>query len=263
MEEKISVIVVTYNRLNYLKLAVESILQQTYQNLEVVVVGDGHQSDVQDYINDHNDERISYLFVDHCGYPAKARNLGIQSTKGSLIAFCDDDDVWLPNKLVKQMDVLTKDPGLVLCCTNRLIINSDGEVADKKSAVWLPSKYNLSNLLISNFISYSSVILKREILVKTGLFPDEIKFKAIEDYHLWVRVAYFGKVHFLNENLVLYRVHNSNITTSFSKGASRNILLFNDLFSKYKFPLLDKVKAYLVAYFKVVLYKVREFRLSH
>lgn len=263
MEEKISVIVVTYNRLDYLKLTVEAILQQTYRNIEVVVIGDGHQADVEEYINNHEDQRISYLFVDHCGYPAKGRNLGIKNTNGPLIAFCDDDDVWLPNKLAKQMDVFKENQGVVLCCTNRVIINSDGEISDKKSLAFLPGEFNLSNLLVSNFVSYSSVVLKRAVLEKTGLFPDEMKFKAIEDYHLWIRVAYFGEVHFLNEDLVLYRVHNSNITTTFSKGAYRNILLFNDLFSKYKFTLWDKVKAYSVAYSKVILYKVREFKLTH
>ena len=262
MFEKISVIVVTYNRLQYLKLTVDGILQQTYKNLEVIVVADGDQSDVREYISNHDDQRLSYSFVDHCGYPAKGRNLGIEKTSGAYIAFCDDDDIWLPNKLELQMRTFQLHKDLVLCCTNRAAINSEGVITGQNSLRLKPSKSSLGELLISNFVSYSSVLLKRTVLEKTGLFPDDIKFKAIEDYHLWIRVAYFGEILFLDEPLVLYRIHDSNITTRFSIGAAKNIQLFNELFKKYNFKPIDKIKAYSMAYFKIFFYQLKELNKS-
>ena len=256
MKDVISVIVVTYNRLDYLKLTIESILSQSYRALEVIVVGDGHQPDVDGYVNQHQDLRISYFHVDHCGYPAKGRNLGIQNSRGSLIAFCDDDDIWASDKLAKQLDVFRKQEDISLCCTNRSFINCDGKILMGKSLKWLPTRYTLNRLLLSNFVSYSSVLLKREILVKAGLFPDDIKFKAIEDYHLWIRIAYFGRISFLNEKLVLYRIHNSNITSKLSLGANRNIQLYRDLFNRYKFKKIDQLMAYSAAYFKLFYYKL-------
>jgi len=256
MKDIISVIVVTYNRLDYLKLTIESILSQSYRELEVIVIGDGHQPDVSAYIDQHDDLRISYFYVNHCGYPAKGRNLGIQNSRGSLIAFCDDDDIWASDKLAKQLDVFKKNKEIRLCCTNRSFINSDGKILEGRSLKWSPTKYSLKRLLLSNFVSYSSVLLKREILNEAGLFPDDIKFKAVEDYHLWIRIAYFGKVFFLNEKLVLYRIHNSNITSKLSLGANRNIHLYKDLFDSYKFKKIDRLMTYSMAYFKLFYYKL-------
>lgn len=255
--EVISVIIVTYNRLGYLKITIDAVLRQTYSNLEVIVIADGHQLDVDEYIRQVGDSRLSYSYVEHCGYPAKGRNLGIKMTSGKFIAFCDDDDVWALNKLEKQITFFKENDSLVLSCTNRAIIDSNGERSNVKSLKWIPEECNLSNLLMTNYISYSSVLLKREILIKTGNFIDDVKFKAVEDYHLWIRVAYYGQISFLNEILVSYRVHASNITTKLSKGAERNILLFRDLFGKYEFSFLDKLKTYFVAYSKLYVYILR------
>lgn len=254
---KVSVIIVTYKRLDYLKLTIDAVLNQTYANLDLVVVADGHQQDVADYIATHTDARLSYLYVDHCGYPAKGRNLGLSKTDSKFVAFCDDDDVWALDKLEKQLNVFGERPELVLCCTNRKIIDSHGVISEQKSLKWLPATFNLDSLLLSNYITYSSVLLKREVLARAGEFPDDIKFKAIEDYHLWIRVAYFGPIYFLDEPLVLYRIHNANISTKLAKGAKRNLSLYKDLFRKYKIPVYNKLKAFGMAYFKILYYTLK------
>lgn len=254
---KVSVIVTTYNRKEYLTETIQSILNQTYQDFELIVIDNFSNYDFYALIESFKNEKIIALQNQNNGIIAINRNIGINQAKGEYIAFCDDDDIWIQNKISKQMDVFDKDKSLVLCCTNRLIINSNGKRSEMKSLNWIPSKYNLSNLLLSNFVSYSSVLLKREILNKTGVFPNDLKFKAIEDYHLWLRIVYYGKIFFLNEMLVLYRIHDSNISTKLSKGAARNILLFTDLFNKYKFSISDKIKAYSIGYSKIFIYKLR------
>lgn len=256
MEIKVSIIVVTYKRLNYLKLAVESLLAQTYKFAELLIIGDGHQQDVEEYVISLNSPNIFYFYVEHCGYPAKARNFGIGKCKGSFIAFCDDDDMWLNNKLEKQMTIFSENQNIALCCTNRNIINADGDRLSTKSLNRIPSKFNLGNLLVSNYVSYSSVVVKKAVFEKTGLFPDDIQFKAIEDYHLWIRIALFYEIYFLNEPLILYRLHETNITEKLSYGARKNIKLFKDLFSKFKFKLSDEIKAFTTAYTKLLIYKL-------
>jgi len=253
----ITVIVVTYNRLSYLKLTIDSILQQTYKNLEILVIGDGDQTDVKKYVEQLVDFQVEYLFVPHCGYPAKARNLGIETAKGSFIAFCDDDDLWHPNKLEHQMQFFNQDSSLDLCFTNRTVIDAAGNIIEGKGLNWIPSKTNLSTILLTNFISYSSVLLKKEILIKTGLFPDELKFKAIEDYHLWIRIASCGKLYFLNEKLVHYRIHENNITKKLSVGAKSVLLIFKDLFPQLRLNYYLKLKAYMGVYTKYIIYRIK------
>ena len=254
--DKISVVLVTYQRLDYLKLTVAAILSQTYSSIELIVVGDGDQPEVREYINTHTDDRIFYSFVLHAGYPAKARNKGIEISKGKYIAFCDDDDLWHPEKLEKQMLIFLKDPFLDLCCTNRFVIDSAGNIKEGRVLNWIPSKADLRTILITNFVSYSSVLIKADILNKIGLFPDEIKFKAIEDYHLWIRMADKGKLFFLNEKLVYYRVHQSNITKRLSVGAKSVLLIFEDLFPQLRLSYYLKFKAFFAVYAKYTIYKI-------
>ena len=256
----VSVIIVTYNRLPYLKLTIDSVLKQTFQDFKIVVVGDGDQIEVKSYIESMKDDRISYRYVNHCGYPAKARNLGIQCTNSPYIAFCDDDDLWRENKLAEQMNIFKNDQKIDLCCTNRVIIDKDGIESKKKGLKRIPEKFNLSNLLISNYISYSSVVVKREILEESGTFADSITFKAVEDYHLWLRIAFFGNIHFMNEKMVSYRVHDTNISSKLSIGAKKNITVFKDLFKKYRFKVKDRVIALAVAKMKLYFYKLRELK---
>lgn len=253
----ISVIIVTYNRLNYLKLTVESVLAQSIRFKELLIVCDGHQEDVKDYISSLNDERILYHYVNHCGYPAKGRNLGLQLAKGDYIAFCDDDDLWMPQKLRKQMAVFQNDPSVGLCFARRSIIDSNGDAVEGTTVKWIPRKPTVHNLLLTNYISYSSVVINKAVLQKTGIYMDDIRFKAVEDYHLWLRIALLSKIYFIDEVLMLYRVHNSNISDKqLSDGAKKNMLLYKDLFSKFKFSYPDKLKARLTVYSKFLTYKL-------
>jgi glycosyltransferase involved in cell wall biosynthesis len=219
--KKVSVIIVTFKRLFYLQMAIDSVLQQGYENLEIIVVADGDQPDVKEFVGHHPDKRLQYFYVEHVGYPSVARNLGLEKASGDFIAFCDDDDIWLPNKLAAQLEVLEKENS-ALCFTNRLIINSSGDIENKEALRWLPKQFNVNTLLASNYITYSSVVLRKSILKQTGVFPEESIYKAVEDYHLWLRIAYFGKLSFLNQHLVLYRVHETNITFEPSIGLKKN-----------------------------------------
>lgn len=253
----VSIIIVTYKRLAYLKIAIDAALKQTYKSIEIIVVSDGEEPGTRRFIEEHYGSKVFYHYVAHAGYPAKARNLGIEKAKGKFLAFCDDDDLWLPDKIEKQIKVFNNNLNLALCCSDRFVIDGQGGVKEGAGLNWLPAKKNLSTLLLTNFITYSSVLIKKEILLKTGLFADDIRFRAIEDYHLWIRVANFGNIYFLNEKLVYYRVHDNNITRKLSVGVKSIFLIYKDLFPGLRLNYYQKLKAYLMLVTKYTIYKVK------
>ncbi|MGJ1317232.1 glycosyltransferase [Sphingobacterium spiritivorum] len=258
MEKKVSVIVVTFQRFEYLKLTLESILAQTYTNFELIVVSDGYESDVKEYVKSlfESGYSIQYDFTEHCGYPARPRNLALKKCKGEYVAFCDDDDLWESDKLEKQIDVLDRNEDVVLCCTNRDEIDSNGHLLTKKSINYVPNYPTFNKLLFTNFISYSSVLIRKSIIEKSGVFIDDIKFRAVEDYHLWLRVAYYGKVYFLDEIMVHYRKHGGNITSKFSVGIKKNILVYDNIFSTLNVSKIRKFFSYVTVYVKSAIYRL-------
>ena len=99
----VSVVLTTYNRADLISETIESILSQTFRNFELIVVDDGSTDNTEEVVRSYNDERVHYIKTDNWGGPAKPRNIGIKKAKGEYIAFCDDDDLWLPNKLEVQL----------------------------------------------------------------------------------------------------------------------------------------------------------------
>ena len=105
MQEKlVSVIIPTYNRSSFLKEAIQSVLNQSYNNFEIIVIDDGSEDETEKVIQSFNDSRIKYLKREHTGSPAFIRNQGMKIAKGEYIAFLDSDDLWFPHKLKMQIN---------------------------------------------------------------------------------------------------------------------------------------------------------------
>ena len=101
----VSAIVTTYNRANLIGETINSILKQSFKNFELLIVDDGSTDNTGDVINSFQDKRIVYIKSDNWGGPARPRNIGIKRAKGEYIAFCDDDDLWVKDKLEKQLNI--------------------------------------------------------------------------------------------------------------------------------------------------------------
>lgn len=227
----VSVIVPTYNRAGFLREALTSILNQTFSNLEIIVIDDDSDDNTKETVIDLNSEKIIYSKQKKIGIIGKLRNIGIKKSKYGIIAFCDDDDIWEPEKLEKQLKFIDK---YDLVCSNAKVINSKSEhIKNKKLIVNEKSKeLDVYSLLLGNIIITSTVILKKDKLNKTGLFDEDEKYYCSEDYDLWLRYASSNKVFYMNDDLILYREHLSNSNNYYHrKKMLNNVLAILDSYS--------------------------------
>lgn len=202
----VSVIIPTYNRAELLCRAVDAILTQTVAPLEILIIDDGSTDHTAAALAGYG-PAIRHICIAHSGLPATARNEGIRLAQGEWVAFCDSDDLWLPNKLEKQLGVLAGYPEAGLVCCNAHAIGPDGDMLGRLVAPrWLESgPLTLGELIERNFVVASSVLLRRSLLERAGLFPEQPALRALEDYDLWLRVAAIAPVIYLSQPLVLYR----------------------------------------------------------
>lgn len=223
----VSVIIPTFNREQLVGYAIESVLAQTYHALEVVVVDDGSTDATADVVRGYADSRLRYLPLEHRGMPAPARNAGIAVTTGSLVAFLDSDDAWLPDKLARQVEVLRERPEVGLICTNAERID-DRHVGT--GPIHTPDNFALGDdplarLLRGNFIVASSVLCRRDVLDRAGPFSENPRLRAVEDYEQWLRCGALASIAYLPEPLTRYRVHASGISTIQSRRNYADALL--------------------------------------
>lgn len=206
---KVSVVIPTYNRVNNLKRALESVLNQTYENLEIIVVSDGSTDGTDNFMNSFRkrDSRIEYVSY----FPNKggnyARNRGIKAAQGEYIAFLDDDDEWEKEKIELQLNEIKKNPNVGLVYTGINIIYNQENI----NYYSLPKKSgNLSkDILISNHIgTTSSVMVKTDLVHNVGMFDENLR--ALQDYDLWIRICQKTEVSYVNKPLVRYYNSTSN-----------------------------------------------------
>ena len=213
----VSVIVITYNRKELLKETIDSILNQTFEDFELIVVDNFSDYNFFSHIESFNDDRIRPFQNQNNGIVAVNRNFGIKKAKGEYIAFCDDDDLWLPNKLEKQINKIHK-TGNGMVYTMQKYFGKTSIFSNYYGITPLPFKQNASTngLFKVNCIPSSSVMLKKALLEQIGCFDERKSFIAIEDYDLWIRVSQVTRIEFIPEVLILHRVHKSNIYENMS-----------------------------------------------
>jgi glycosyltransferase involved in cell wall biosynthesis len=225
MTPKVSVIMAVYNGELYVKQAVESVLQQTYKDFELIIINDGSTDDTLRIVRTFNDERINIITQKNEG-PAKARNNGIKSARGEYIANLDSDDICLPERLEKQVEFLDNNPDYV-------IIGSNGFVTDRNGTTIYTSSYPLTDAKIraqlpeTPFIN-SAVMFRKKAALKAGGYYEQLNFYKIycEDCILWNRMTDSGKLANIKEPLIYYRLSPSAVTTkSATKRIGREILL--------------------------------------
>jgi glycosyltransferase involved in cell wall biosynthesis/predicted SAM-dependent methyltransferase len=202
----VSVIIPTYNRFLQLCCAVESVLKQTYENVEIIVVDDG-STDQTPSAFPQRFPSVQYIRIEHSGLPSVARNTGVRLAKGAYVAFLDSDDQWQSEKLAQQVAVLDAHPNIGLACSNAFVVQGNGERSDKRCPA--PEigtrKHALETLLHDNFVIASTAVVRRAVLDRVGLFEETPVLRAVEDYDLWLRIAAVSEVFYDPTALALYR----------------------------------------------------------
>ena len=227
--EKVSVIIPSFNRFKYLLNTLNCVKNQTYNNLEIIVIND-KSSQPEYYSYDWKGNNIYIIHLeknskDIFGYGCVGyvRNKGIEKSTGKYIAFCDDDDIWFPNKIELQINAMKKS-GCKMSCTDGLIgkgiydpnkkykkyneehyYNKLVNIYRKNNSTFLengfPEIWNLEFLRIHNCVINSSVIVDKDILVKTGMVPHK---RRSEDYKCWLNILQHTNCIYLKDICVYY-----------------------------------------------------------
>jgi teichuronic acid biosynthesis glycosyltransferase TuaG len=234
----ISIIIPTYNRVQLLIETIDSILSQTYSNFELIIVSDGSNDNTKQKVTQIKDTRIKFIELEkNYGYPAKARNEGIKISKGDFIAFCDDDDLWEKNKLEKQVKFIDK--GYDFIFTNIKFIDSEKSFIKKLYSTFfiyfiiniLNKSFSYFFLSFTNPIANSSVLLSKKVLSNL-YFEESILFRAVEDYQLWIKIFLKTKPYYINDNLINYRIHESNISSDFINNLKKCLMIMDSIKAK-------------------------------
>jgi glycosyltransferase involved in cell wall biosynthesis len=227
-KESISVVIPTYNRANDLLAAVESVLKQEEPVLEVLVCDDGSTDNSRELIMQLNHPAVIWLDCGKNGRPAIPRNTGIEKSNGNWIAFLDSDDSWTPEKTKRQL-AFARERNLKAVCSNASRVRNgthEGAYVHYEKPV-----ITLRDLMVQNSVICSSVMIRKEVLLGTSLFPTDRKLVA-EDYALWLRIATKADFGFLNENLVNYTDHFETSVRSEYKGDAWD--MFKVIFADFK-----------------------------
>jgi teichuronic acid biosynthesis glycosyltransferase TuaG len=240
-----SVIIPAYNSEKYIEKTLQSIINQTYREIEIIVINDCSSDSTSDIVKRFMefDSRVILIDNDTNMGVSHSRNKAILSAKGEYIAFCDSDDYWDINKLEMQMDAITNS-NCSLCCTARELIMDDGQPTGHVLPVTNTITYE--KLLADNIIACSSVVLKREIALE---FPME-RSDLHEDFIIWLTIIKkYGPACGINQPLLKYRL------TANSKSSGK-IKTLKMRYGVYKFIGINNFRSYVF----ILLYMISALR---
>lgn len=202
---KVTVLMPVYNCESYIKESLESVLNQTFRNFEILIIDDSSTDGTVSIIKSFKDNRIKLIEkAVNTGY-TRSLNIGLKIAKGEYIARMDGDDISLLNRFEEQVNFLEENLDVVLCGTQFEIIGGCKiDVPEKNEEIKLA-------LLESNCIAHPSVMFRKSAIQKHSLWYDS-KMEPAEDYDLWVRLIRIGKFHNLQKVLLRYRVHNNQVS---------------------------------------------------
>lgn len=212
----VSIIIPTYNHANYIKKSLKSVINQTFKNWEAIVIDNHSTDETEKIVREYTDPRIRYLKINNSGIIAKSRNLGIEAAKGQWIAFLDSDDWWTKDKLEICLNHINEKVDLIY---------HDLEIVDNKSKFFFIKrrfkgrelkKPVLNNLLVGMInegtaICNSSVIVRKNILIKISGISENKNLVASEDFNTWLRIAQItDQFKYLKKRLGYYLIHEAS-----------------------------------------------------
>lgn len=213
----VSVTVLVYNGENTIRKTIDSILNQTYQNIEVILVDDASTDQSRNIIDSYDDVRIKREYLDRNHNICYAGNFAFDKSKGKYIAIIGHDDLWEPDKIEKQVEYLESHEDVAVCFTRVDIIDENDNIVNEKHI----HHYNLFNsdnrskhewqftlLTVANHFCAPSALLRKEALDITGGY--RYGLLQLQDYDLWLRLLTVGNIYILDEKLTKYRRFSDN-----------------------------------------------------
>ena len=206
MQPPVSVILPTYNRCASCIEAVDSIVAQTWRHFELIIVDDGSTDDTRARLDDRcaaiRDIPIRIIALDHAGMPGRTRNRGVAAAHGELIAFLDDDDLWLPKKLEQQLE-LHRGPNAAALSHTREIWRRGLRTISQRRQHHRRAGDIFADALRRCIIGPSTVMLNRGLFLQQGGFREDLPIA--EDYELWLRITAHHQVAYLDQALTIKR----------------------------------------------------------
>src|SRR5713101_4423986 len=203
-KDLVTAVIATYNYGRFVTQAVESVLAQTYGNIEIIVVDDGSDDDTREQLAPYAD-RIRYIYQENQSVAA-ARNTGIRAAASDLIAFLDADDVWHPHKLELQMGCLANHPEAGIVAVDRLAEGAMSWPLLNGSMKARP--ITVEELVLRPLFAPSGVLVRKQCFEVAGFFDPNLR--NAEDYDMWIRIACRYPIVKLEVPLWWYRVHGAN-----------------------------------------------------
>ena len=202
-DKLITVVLPTFNRVDFLVAALDSVFSQTNRRFRVIVADDGSTDGTGEYVqNLNNRDKLRYLQLPHCGMPGKVRNAGARLATGDYLAFLDSDDLWKPEKLARQMAYFQEHPEMLICHTREIwqrgekIVSQAGQKHRRSGDIFADG-------LKKCIIGPSTALMRRELFEELGGFREDLEIA--EDYELWLRITARYPAGYIDEPLVIKR----------------------------------------------------------
>jgi glycosyltransferase involved in cell wall biosynthesis len=212
---RVSVIIPTYNRADFLPQTIQSVLDQTFHDFEILIIDDGSTDDTEHVVRRIDDSRVIYVRQGHSGLPSVARNTGLHHARGDYIAFLDSDDLWLSEKLALQVQYMDSHPEVGLSYTDTYRFTADPEQYDPRPVLRSETAHSghvFALLYGQQVIPNLTVVIRSSVVEQVGMFDEDARLKANEDYEYWLRIAHQYPVGYLDKPLALYRQHPEGIS---------------------------------------------------
>ena len=242
----VTVVLPTYNRFEFTQRAISCVLAQTYDRLELIVVDDGSDPEQQIDPNQFLDNRLRQIKIKHGGVSA-ARNVALRESVGEYIALIDSDDLWKPDKLEKQVEVMRLNPQLMLCHTEEEWIRK-GRRVNPRLVHKKARGEAFSSCVEMCRISPSAVLFRRDLLDEVGMFDESMS--VCEDYDFWLRVCLRHQVFLIDQALVIkYGGHIDQLSNSvaaidrFRVFSLIKLLAGRQLDAQQRGPVLDGIRS--------------------
>lgn len=221
----VTVIVPAYNHESYIVECLESVVSQTYDNIQIIVINDGSRDNTGLLISEFvskQERKVEYISKDNEGL-CKTLNLGLSLSKGEYISLIASDDVWCSNKLEEQVTFLENNKNIGLVYSDAYFLRGTTKTSMKYSEYKPRIKKHYKNsiqnrnmyesLLIENLIIAGTVLLRSECFETMGLFDEKLKY---EDYDMWLRVSIEYPIAYIDKPLAYYRTHDNNVSNNTS-----------------------------------------------